>query len=120
MTRSTNFSPAVVEAAAAEAGATCRGLAAGAGVELLGQGTEPDDAVGELALPPAEVNPAAAPSAELLPGVAGRPAACLHRSDSESLWSLRQATMRPPPGCTPAHSFFASSAQAARSASIDG
>src|ERR1700740_1414372 len=56
----------------------------------------------------------APPGAELLLGVGGRPAACLHLSDSESLCSLRQATIRPPPGCTVAQNFCASSAQAAR------
>ena len=59
--------------------------------------------------------------AELLLGFAASAAACLHRSDSESLCSLRQATIRPPPGCTPAHSFCASCAQAARiAASVGG
>src|ERR1019366_9726980 len=116
MTRSTNFSPAAAEAAAGAA------LVAGAAGEMLGPGTEPDDEAGEPAapLPPAEGNPMAAPGAELLPGFAGSPAACLQRSDSESLCSLRQATMRPPPGCTPAHSFCASPAQAARIAAADG
>jgi hypothetical protein len=52
--------------------------------------------------------------AELLLGLAANPAAFLHRSDSESLCSLRQATIRPPPCCTPAHSLCASWAQAAR------
>ena len=62
----------------------------------------------------------AALGAELLLGFAARPAACLHRSDSESLCSLRQPTIRPPPGCTSAHRFYASSAQAARIAASDG
>jgi hypothetical protein len=38
--------------------------------------------------------------AELLLPFAVSPAACLHRSDSESLCSLRQAMIRPPPGRT--------------------
>ena len=118
MTRSTNFSPAAAEGGAL-AGAA---LVAGAADEMPGAGTEPDDEAGELAaaLAPADGNPPAAPGAELLPGFAARPAACLHRSDSESLCSLRQATIRPPPGCTPAHSLCASSAQAARIAASDG
>ena len=52
--------------------------------------------------------------AEPLLGFAACAAACLHPSDSASLCSLRQATIRPPPCCTPAHSLCASWAQAAR------
>src|SRR5450755_829267 len=105
MTRSANFSvplagaPLVVEALGAGVG-----LAGTAAAGTLGPETERDDGAGELA----------ALGAELLLGFAGSPAACLHRSDSASLCSLRQAPIRPPPGCTPAHSFCASSAQAAR------
>src|SRR5271165_566020 len=106
ITRSTNFSPPIVEAAPV-AGASLGEAVAGA---LLGALAGPADVAGELAVP----------GAELAPGFAARPAACLHPSDSESLCSLRQATMRPPPGCTPAHSFWASSAQAARIAASDG
>ena len=53
-------------------------------------------------------------------GLTGRPAAFLQLSDSASLCSLRQATTRPPPGCTPAHSLCASSPQAARRSASDG
>jgi hypothetical protein len=98
MTRTTNFSPA---AEAAVAGAV---LVAGAAGEMLGPVTEPDEAAGELVA--ADGNPLAALGAALLLGFAARPEACLHRSDSEFLCSLRQATIRPPPGCTPAHSFL--------------
>jgi hypothetical protein len=120
MTRSTNFSvplagaPLPVEALGAGAG-----LAGAAAAGTLGPATERDELAGELAAAPETSVPEAggtigALGAELLLGFAGSPAACLHRSDSESLCSLRQATIRPPPGCTPAHSFCASSAQAAR------
>src|SRR5471032_3057315 len=99
MTRSTNFSvPLAGAPLAVEALGTARaGFAGAAAAGTLGPATERDDGAVEL---------------EAL--VAARPAACLHRSDSESLCSLRQATIRPPPGCTPAHSFCASCAQAAR------
>jgi TPR repeat protein len=40
-------------------------------------------------------------------------AACLHLSDSESLFCLRQARIRPPPDCTLEQNFRASSAQPA-------
>ena len=117
MTRSTNFS--LVAAEGAVAGAV---LVAGATGETLGRGTEPDDAAGELAaaLAPADGDSLEALGAELLPEFVARPAACLHRSDRESLCSLRQVTILPPPGWTPAHSFRASSAQALRIASSDG
>src|SRR6267154_2647929 len=69
----------------------------------LGAAADPDGFAGE----------SAALGAELPLGFAGRPAACLHRSDNESLCSFRQATIRPPPGCTVAQNFCASSAQAA-------
>lgn len=55
-------------------------------------------------------------AAEPEPGFAASPAAFLQRSERESLCSFRQVRIRPPPGCTPAQSFCASSAQAARSA----
>src|SRR5262249_20159613 len=84
----------------------------------------PDDAgagdvAGALAvalepLLPAGCFPLAPTQPEPLPELAASPAACLHRSDKASWCSLRQATIRPPPGCTPAQSFFASSPQAAR------
>src|SRR5580704_17414033 len=102
MTRSTNLSPATTEAEVAGAALVARATG-----EEPGPGTEPDDEVGEPtgASAPTDGNPSAAPGAELLPGFTAMPAACLHRSDSASWCSLRQATMRPPPGCTPAHSF---------------
>jgi hypothetical protein len=86
-----NFSPAVVKAAFA--GVTVAGMTLGAvaglaweaGAETLGSATERDGAAGELAVP----------GTELLLGFVGTPAACLHPSDSESLCSLRQATIRP-------------------------
>src|SRR5450631_3263666 len=108
-TRSTNFSPGPAEVPAA------------AGETPLPE-TAPDDAARELAaaLALAGGNPPAVLGAKLLLGFAVIPAACLHRSDSESLCSLRQATIRPPPDCTPAHSFCSSSAQAARIAASDG
>ena len=117
MTRSTNFS--LVAAEGAVAGAV---LVAGATGETLGLGTEPDDVAGELAaaLAPADGDSLEALGAELLPEFVARPAACLHRSDRESLCSLRQVTILPPPGWTPAHSFRALSAQALRIASSDG
>src|ERR1700690_603847 len=105
MTRSANFSVPLAEAPlAAKALSAGSGLAGGAAAGMLGPATERDDGTGELA---------ALVAASLL-GFEARPAACLHRSDSASLCSLRQATIRPPPGCTPAHSVCASSAQAAR------
>src|SRR5580700_2187216 len=92
--RLTKRSPATVTGsdAALEAGAD---LALESGAETCVPAAEP----GGEAEGPAE------PGAELLFGLGGRPAACLQRSDSESLWSLRQATTRPPPGCTVPHSF---------------
>ena len=122
MTRSTNFS---LPAAGAALGAGA-GLGWEAAAETLGPATERGGVAGELAAAPGTLTPEAgdtpeALGAELLPGFVASPAACLHRSDSESLCSLRQATIRPPPGCTPAHSFCASSAQAARiAASVGG
>src|ERR1700739_1680798 len=100
--RWTKRSPATVtgSAAALDAGAD---LALESGAETRVPAAEPGGGAGE----PSELG------AELLLGFTVSPAACLHRSDSESLCPLRQATIRPPPGCTPAHSFFASSAQAA-------
>src|SRR6266704_1432954 len=104
MTRSANFSVPLAGAVLAElafagdaldAGADLAGAAAAG---TLGVAAERDDGAGELA----------ALGAELLLGFAARPAACLHPSDSESLCCLRQATIRPPPGCTPAHNFCAS------------
>src|SRR5262249_55929713 len=83
----------------AEAGLACKS-AAGA----LGGAAEPDGLTGALA----------ALGAGVLLGFAASPAACLHRSDSESLCSLRHATILPPPGCTVAQNFCASSAQATR------
>src|SRR5580700_2117264 len=123
MTRSTNFSLWVAESPFATlllAGADLdeAALDAGAGfvsvaAETLGRATEFEDAAGESAVAREEPDVAAgAPGAELPLVFAARPAACLHRSDSESLCSLRQATIRPPPGCTPGHSFCASSAPA--------
>src|SRR5882672_3710719 len=89
MTRSPNFSvPLAPEALGAGTGFA--GAAAGG---TLGPAMERDDGAGELP----------ALGAELLLGFAATPAACLHRSDNASACSLRQATMRPPPGCTPAH-----------------
>src|SRR5450755_856185 len=121
MTRSTNFSPAVAGAALG-AGA---GLALEPAAETLAPATERDDVVGALAAAPETSLPEVGDALEalgavLVVGFAGSPAACLHRSDRESLCSLRQATIRPPPGCTPAHSFCASSAQAARIAASVG
>src|ERR1700687_2112703 len=102
MTRSTNFSPAV-GGAALGAGA---GFAREAAAESLGPATERDDLAGELAAAPEEPDVATgalAPApetlvpeagdtlealgAELLLGFAACAAACLHRSDSESLCS---------------------------------
>ncbi len=54
-----------------------------------------------------------------VPGPTGSPAALLHPSDRASLCCARQARIRPPPGCTPAHSFCASPAQAATSVCAD-
>jgi hypothetical protein len=122
-----------VAGAALGAGA---GLAWEAAAETLGPAKERDDVAGGLAAAPEEPDAATGAlagasetlvpeagdtlGAEILLGFAASAAACLHRSDSESLCSLRQATIRPPPGCTPAHSFCASSAQAARiAASVD-
>src|ERR1035438_643485 len=54
-----------------------------------------------------------------VPGPTGSPAALLHPSDRASLCCAKQARIRPPPGCTPAHSFCASPAQAATSVCAD-
>src|SRR6478672_13775127 len=101
MTRATNFSLAAAEEIVA--GVVWVAVAAG---EMPGRGTEPDDVAGETAA--SDGDPVAALGAGLLPGFAASPAACLHRSDSESLCSLRQVTILPPPGCTPSHNFRAS------------
>src|SRR5579863_1307408 len=105
ITRSTNLSPPIVETAPATVV-----LSAGASCVVLGFATGADDTDGALA----------ALGAATLPVLAVIPAAFLHRSESESLCSLRQATMRPPPGCTPAQSFCASPAHAARRSASDG
>src|ERR1700720_1353297 len=92
--RLTKRSPATVTGfdAALDTGAD---LALESGGETRVPAAEPGGLAGE----PAE------PGAELPFGLGGRPAACLQRSDNEFLWSLRQATTRPPPGCTVPHSF---------------
>src|SRR5579862_5948772 len=92
--RVTKRSPATVtgSAAALDEGA---GLALDSAVETRDPAAVPGGVAGE----PADAG------AELLFALAGRPAACLQPSDNESLWSLRQATIRPPPGCTVPHSF---------------
>src|SRR5258707_1991928 len=94
------------------AGVTAAAGALGDGAAAAGPSeagvSEADDALG------------GALDAELLLGFAASPAACLHRSDSESLCSLRQATIRPPPGCTPAHSFCTSDAHAVRASESCG
>jgi hypothetical protein len=131
--RSVNFSPASVGMVLAVAG-----LAEAAGAGTFVPAVERDDIAGEpavapeepafaagalAALPaapaPADGNTSAALGAALF-GFTGRPAACLHRSDSASLWSLRQAAIRPPPAGTPTHSLCTSSAQAARIAPSEG
>src|SRR5450432_3911474 len=110
MTNSLNFSLPVAGVAFADmALGPGTGLAWDAGAAMLGAAAA---ALGAAA--------AALGAGLLLLGFVGRPAACLHPSDRASLCSLRQATIRPPPGCTPAHSFCASPAQAARIAASVG
>src|SRR5580700_2709241 len=99
--RCTKRSPRTVYGFAADlvvdAGLPCESEAGPLGAELVG-------AAGE----------AGAPGAAPLFDFGGRPAACLHLSDSDSLCSLRQARIRPPPDCTFAQNFCASSAHALR------
>jgi hypothetical protein len=105
ITRSTNFSLAVAEKLFGVAVLAFEGAA----VELAAVPADPDVAgVPATAPEPSllEAGDALEPlGAEVLLGFAASPAACLHRSDNESWCALRQATTRPPPGCTPAHSF---------------
>ena len=82
------------------------GLAGAAGV--VGWSSEADDEAEEVS----------SLDAELPLEPTGKPEAFLHPSDSSSLCSLRQATTRPPPGCTAAQNFLASAVQAARMAAI--